>query len=122
MNLVGLYDPADNDLNLNMWELSDGEKIIKLFEKINKINLSNDAKNIYKKLLLTNAFPPEKNIDINKFISFKIKWLIKNDDLNLIRNFIVKNDKGEFNNKLAKHYLDKNLSLGKIEKSVVFLS
>ena len=105
-----------------MWELSDGEKITKLFEKINKINLSNDAKNIYKKLLLTNAFPPEKNIDINKFISFKIKWLIKNDDLNLIRNFIVKNDKGEFNNKLAKHYLDKNLSLGKIEKSCELFS
>ena len=33
LNLVGLYDPADNDLNLNMWELSDGEKIIKLVEK-----------------------------------------------------------------------------------------
>ena len=122
LNLVGLYDPADNDLNLNMWELSDGEKITKLFEKIHKINLSNDAKNIYKKLLLTNAFPPEKNIDINKFISFKIKWLIKNDDLNLIRSFIIKNDKGELNSKLAKHYLDKNLSLGKIEKSCELFS
>ena len=122
LKLVGLYDPADNDLNLNMWELSDGEKITKLFEKIHKINLSNDAKNIYKKLLLTNAFPPEKNIDINKFISFKIKWLIKNDDLNLIRSFIIKNDKGELNSKLAKHYLDKNLSLGKIEKSCELFS
>ena len=33
LKLVGLYDPAENDLNLNMWELSDGEKIIKLVEK-----------------------------------------------------------------------------------------
>ena len=32
LKLVGLYDPAENDLNLNMWELSDGEKIIKLVE------------------------------------------------------------------------------------------
>ena len=36
LKLVGLYDPAENDLNLNMWELSDGEKIIKLVEKIQK--------------------------------------------------------------------------------------
>ena len=40
-----------------MWELSDGEKIIKIVEKIQKIKLSNDAKNIYKKLILTNASP-----------------------------------------------------------------
>ena len=37
LKLVGLYDPAENDLNLNMWEFSDGEKIIKLVEKIEKI-------------------------------------------------------------------------------------
>ena len=55
LKLVGLYDPAENDLNLNMWELSDGEKIIKLVEKIQKKNLSNDAQSIYKKLILTNA-------------------------------------------------------------------
>ena len=122
LNLVGLYDPADNDLNLNMWELSDGEKIIKLVEKIHKIKLSHDAKNIYKKLILTNAFPPENNIDISEFINLKIKWLIENDDLNLIKDFIIKNDKGEFNSKLAKHYLDKNLSLGKIEKSCELFS
>ena len=39
LKLVGLYDPAENDLNLNMWELSDGEKIIKLVEKIQKKKL-----------------------------------------------------------------------------------
>ena len=62
LKLVGLYDPAENDLNLNMWEFSDGEKILKIVKKLQKIQLSKDAQNIYKKLLLTNAFPPEKNI------------------------------------------------------------
>ena len=122
LNLVGLYDHAENDLNLNMWELSDGEKIIKLVEKIHKIKLSDDAKNIYKKLILTNAFPPENNIDLSEFINLKIEWLIENGDLNLIKDFIIKNDKGEFNSKLAKHYLDKNLSLGKIEESCELFS
>ncbi len=122
LKLVGLYDPAENDLNLNMWELSDGEKIIKIVKKIQSIKLSNDAKNIYKKLILTNAFPPETNIDLDEFIGLKINWLIKNNDLELIKEFILKNDQGEFNNKLLEHYLDRNLSLGKIDKSCEIFS
>ncbi len=120
--LVGLYDPAENDLNLNMWELSDGEKIIKIVKKIQKMKLSNDAKNIYKKLILTNAFPPENNIDLDEFVDLKINWLIKNNDLNLIKEFILKNDQGKFNNKLLKHYLDENLSFGKVDKSCEIFS
>ncbi len=122
LKLVGLYDPAENDLNLNMWELSDGEKIIKLVEKIQKKNLSNDAQIIYKKLILTNAFPPENNINIDEFIDLKIKWLIKHDDLNLIKEFIIRNDKGKFNNKLIKYYLDKNLSIGKVDEACELFS
>ncbi len=122
LKLVGLYDPAENDLNLNMWELSDGEKIIKLVEKIQKKNLSNDAQSIYKKLILTNAFPPENNMNIEEFFDLKIKWLIKQDDLSLIKEFIIKNDKGKFNNKLIKYYLDKNLSIGKVDESCELFS
>ena len=120
--LVGLYDPADNDLNLNMWELSDGEKIIRLVEKIQKIKLSNDAKNIYKKVILTNAFPPENNINVEEFTNLKIKWLIDNNDLDLIKEFITKNDEQTYNNELIKYYLDKNLSLGKIDNSHLALA
>ena len=90
-----------------MWELSDGEKIINLSKKIQKIKLSDDAKNIYEKLILTNAFPPKTNISIDEFNNFKIKWLIKNDDLNLIKEFIIKNDQQTFNTEIMKHYLDK---------------
>ena len=31
--LVGIYDPSDNDLSINMWEFSDGEKISKIIKK-----------------------------------------------------------------------------------------
>ena len=58
--LVGLFDPAENNLTLDMWELSDGEKINKIIKKINKLNLSDDAKDLYNKLILTNALPPKK--------------------------------------------------------------
>ena len=31
IEIVGLYDPADNGLDINMWLSSDGEKILQLF-------------------------------------------------------------------------------------------
>ena len=56
------------------------------------------------------------------FIDLKIKWLIKNDDLNLIKEFITKNNQEISNNILVKYYLDKNLSLGKIDNACELFS
>ena len=121
-NLVGLYDPDENDLTIDMWEKSDGDKITQIVEKIHKLNLSYDAKNIYNKLILTNSFPPKRNINTQDFINLKINWLIKNNDLELIKEFLVKNDYENYNLSLIKYYLDQNLSLAKIEKSCELFS
>ena len=121
-NLVGLYDPDENDLTIDMWEKSDGYKITKIVEKIHKLNLSYDAKNIYNKLILTNSFPPKQNINTQDFINLKINWLIKNNDLELIKEFLVKNDYENYNLSLIKYYLNQNLSLAKIEKSCELFS
>ena len=121
-NLVGLYDPDENDLTIDMWEKSDGDKITQIVEKIHKLNLSYDAKNIYNKLILTNSFPPNQNINTQDFINLKINWLIKNNDLELIKEFLVKNDYENYNLSLIKYYLNQNLSLAKIEKSCELFS
>ena len=121
-NLVGLYDPDENDLTIDMWERSDGDKITQIVEKIHKLNLSYDAKNIYNKLILTNSFPPNRNINTQDFINLKINWLIKNNDLELIKEFLVKNDYENYNLNLIKYYLNQNLSLAKIEKSCELFS
>ena len=121
-NLVGLYDPDENDLTIDMWEKSDGDKITQIVEKIHKLNLSYDAKNIYNKLILTNSFPPKRNINTQDFINLKINWLIKNNDLELIKEFLVKNDYENYNLNLIKYYLNQNLSLAKIEKSCELFS
>ena len=121
-NLVGLYDPDENDLTIDMWERSDGDKITQIVEKIHKLNLSYDAKNIYNKLILTNSFPPNRNINTQDFINLKINWLIKNNDLELIKEFLVKNDYENYNLSLIKYYLNQNLSLAKIEKSCELFS
>ena len=53
--LAGLYDPQENNLNIDMWTNSDGEKIRLLLKKINRLNLSNDANDILDIVLLTNS-------------------------------------------------------------------
>ena len=49
-----------------MWINSDGEKIDNLIKKLHKLNLSKDAKEIYNKVILTNALPPKNGISKNK--------------------------------------------------------
>ena len=88
--IFGIYDPEDNGLNINMWTNSDGKKILDIINRIDKIKLSKDAKEILDISLLTNSYIPQKNITKEEFIKFKIDFLIKNGDLNLIENFLLK--------------------------------
>ena len=41
--LVGLYDPQENNLTIDMWKYSDSDQVKNLIKKIEKINLSSDA-------------------------------------------------------------------------------
>ena len=37
IEIVGIYDPSENSLRIDMWKNSDGKKILDLFSKIEKI-------------------------------------------------------------------------------------
>ena len=62
IDLIGLYDPEDFGLSINMWSNSDGLTLKKLFENINNYNLSIDASEILNIAMLTNAYYPKKSI------------------------------------------------------------
>ena len=55
IELYGLYDPEDYDLKIDMWLNSDGDQIKKIFSKLMKMRLSEDATEILNISLLTNA-------------------------------------------------------------------
>ena len=38
--IIGLYDPAENGLDINMWSNSNGDQILNIFKRINKMDLS----------------------------------------------------------------------------------
>ena len=78
IKIFGLYDPEDYDLDINMWSNSDGDQLKNIFSKLDKIDLSNDATEIMKISLLTNAYLPNKNISEKDFFKFRSDWLIKN--------------------------------------------
>ena len=117
MQLIGLYDPQENNLNIDMWMNTDGDQIKSIIKKINTLNLSVDASEIYKVALLTNSYLPNINIDKKEFISFKQDFLIKNKDLDLIKNFLEKNKDIEGNQKIIKFYLDTYLVEGQETKA-----
>jgi hypothetical protein len=117
IKIVGLYDPDDNGLDINMWTNSDGEKILDLYAKIDKIKLSKDASEILDKLLLTNSYYPELNISKEQFQEIKSNWLIKNSNLKLIENYLINNQTVNEHLNLTKYLVNTYLSRSKIKKA-----
>jgi len=122
IEVVGIYDPSENSVTIDMWKNSDGKKILDLFNKIQKIDLSKDAKEILKISLLTNSYFPTQNISNEQFLKLKHDWLLKNSDFNLIEEYLIKNQKIKNNDKLIKFLIDEYLSRSEIEKSCEILS
>ena len=71
IKIVGLYDPQDYGLSINMWSNSDGTSLKTFFKNIKNYKLSKDASEIIEISLLTNAYYPNKNITEQEFIILK---------------------------------------------------
>ena len=95
-------------------------QIFNIFKRINKINLSNDASEILDILLLTNAYYPDINITEEQFLEIKSKWLIKNSNLQLIENYLLKNQVINEHPELTKSLVDIYLSRSEIKKHVKY--
>ena len=116
-NIVGIYDPEDNDLSIGMWVNSDGANILKIIKKVQKINLSDDATAILNLALLTNSYFPQKNINNEQFLKIKSDWLLKQQNLNLIETYLEKNKNLGNRSNLIKYYVDYYLSRSDLGKA-----
>ena len=117
VSIVGLYDPEDHGLNIDMWSNSDGNEIKLILNKLNKINLSKDSNEILDIALLTNSYFPKENITEGEFVNFKLKYLIKNNDKNLIKLYLTKNANNIYNSKLIKFFLNEHLENADLENA-----
>ena len=115
--IYGIFDPSDYDLSMYMWTHSNGVKILEIIDKINNINLSEDAKEILNVALLTNSYIPTKNISKEQFLIIKSGWLVQQQDLNLIETYLSKNSSLEEESGLVRYYLDYYLSRSDLGKA-----
>ena len=117
VKLAGLYDPAENGLNIDMWSNSNGAEITSSLEKINSKKLSNFSKKILDVALLTNSYLPTNNISAEEFLNYKFEYLIKKKDFDLIKKFLIKNPSLKNSDKLVRFYADFHLSNSQLDKS-----
>jgi len=122
IKIVGLYDPADYGLSMDMWSNSDGLILKKLFKNIDNFDLSGDASEILNIALLTNTYYPNKNITEEEFLKFKSNWMIKESNLELIEQFLIKNQATNLHPELMKYVVDEYLSQSDVKKSCEIFS
>ena len=122
IKIVGLYDPADYGLSMDMWSNSDGQILKKLFKNIDNFDLSSDASEILNIALLTNTYYPNKNITEEEFLKFKSNWMIKESNLELIEQFLIKNQATNLHPELMKYVVDQYLSQSDVKKSCEIFS
>ena len=122
IKIVGLYDPEEYGLSMDMWANSDGLQLKASFKSLENFKLSKDASEILQVSLLTNAYYPNQNITEQEFMTFKSDLLIKNTDLDLIEEYLLKNQTINFHPELTRHLVDSHLSDSNIKKACEIFS
>tara|TARA_Y100000590_G_scaffold102242_1_gene116200 strand:- start:2502 stop:4259 length:1758 start_codon:yes stop_codon:yes gene_type:complete len=117
VSIVGLYDPEENGLNIDMWSNSNGSEIKLILSKLEKINISKDADEILNIILLTNSYFPKTNISEKEFINYKNNYLIKKNDKNLIKLYLKKNKNNPYNTNLIRFYINSYLENADLENA-----
>ena len=117
VKIIGLYDPEDYDLKIDLWSNSNGDQLKYLFSNLTKLKLSKDASELMNIVLLTNSYYPKINITEDEFLKIKSNWLIKHDDRELIEEYLIKNQTLNLHPKLSRHLVDQYLSEGNVEKA-----
>ena len=115
--LIGLFDPEENNFNLNMWNTSDGKDIKNTFKRINKLKLSKFSEDLLFTVLFTNSYNPKSNLTLKEFYKIKIDWLIKNQRFGDLENFVMTNPEIGNETKAIKFLVHESLSNANIKSS-----
>ena len=113
--VYGIYEPANFDLNLNMWSATKAEDFRLSLKRINKINLSKSSNEILEAILFSFSYPPQ-GMNEKEFIDLKINWLIENDRIDLLESFLKQNEKFDSKSKAVQYLVDKNIASGNIKE------
>jgi len=113
----GLYDPEKNNLSMTMWLNTDGTSVQDTFKRITKIKLSNFSEELFINTIFTYSYPPKANLSKDKFLELKLKWLVDNNKVDLIEEFLNRNLEFSGKSKLIKYLVDYYIASADISKS-----
>ena len=113
--VFGVYDPSDYNFDLNMWTSTKADDVRASLKRINKIKLSKTSNEILENVLLSFSYPPT-GMQEKEFVNLKLDWLIENNRLDLIENFLKQNK--EFNGKkrAVQYLVDSNIAKANIKE------
>jgi len=116
-SVIGIFDPEENNFNLNMWSQTDGKDIKKILNRINKLKLSKLSEDLLFQVLFTNAYPPKANLNSQEFLKIKINWLIKEKRIKDLEILLKNNPEVGQNTKAIKFLINEYLSSANIKSA-----
>jgi len=115
--VIGIFDPQENNFNLNMWSKTDGTEIKKVMKRIDKLKLSRLSEDLLFQVLFTNAYSPQENLNEDEFLKIKINWLINRDRIEDLETLLKTNSKVGENSKVIKFLVNEYLSSANIKSA-----
>ena len=117
LSVIGIFDPEENNFNLNMWSNTDGEDIKKILKRINRLKLTKISEDLLFQVLFTNAYSPKKNLDSEEFLKIRIDWLINKKRIKDLEILLKDNFEVQQNSKAIKFLVNEYLSSGDIKSA-----
>ena len=116
-SVIGIFDPEENNFNLDMWSQTDGEDIKKTLKRIDRLKLSKHSENLLFQVLFTNAYSPKKNLDSDEFLKIKVDWLINKKRIKDLETLLKNNPEVGQNSKAVKFLVNEYLSSADIKSA-----
>ena len=114
-NIYGIFEPANYDLNLNMWSNTKADELRSSLKRLEKIKLSKSSEEILEIILFSFSYPPP-GMSEKEFVNLKIDWLIKNEKVDLIESFLKQNQEFESKSKAVQYLVDQNIANADIKE------
>ena len=113
--VFGVYDPSDYNFDLNMWTSTKADDVRASLKRIKKIKLSKTSNEILENVLLSFSYPPT-GMQEKEFVNLKLDWLIENNRLDLIENFLKQNKEFSGKKRAIQYLVDSNIAKSNIKE------
>ena len=100
---------------LNMWSSTKAEDVRASLKRIKKDQSVKNFPRNFRKILLSFSYPPH-GMNEKEFVELKINWMIDNNRLDLIENFLKQNKEFNGKSRVIQYLVDTNIAQANIKE------